>query len=206
MLTLIRLTAVVAAIVFSGAPAAGDGQQIVSIGIAERATSDANTHRVSWRLGLINGELAFLATRPDLKDEPGMPTIPRDTRGMRADFHWILRGDTLQIQVDQARQPSDKVEAEKNDWYLTAKYSDNGAEVVLTKDSTKHSHWGLVDKEILEPKEITRFHLRNNDDSGKTAWLGMDAKGVRYRGHIEMRKPLLSQEKRHVEFNWRSGY
>jgi hypothetical protein len=148
-----------------------------------------------WHLGLINGELAFLAQLADVEDRPDMPRIPYDKGGMREAFRWVRDGDTLQIDVRSEQRDEAKVQAEKHRWFLTAKYTGKGSEVVLTKEATKYSHWQFLDINADLGGEAPRYHVKNVNDLGKDAWLGIAAEGVRYQGQKEIRNPILSLDK-----------
>lgn len=135
-----------------------------------------------------------------------MPKIPAANYRVCETYHWLREGDTLQVLVDDKQARLWNVQGEKNHWYLTADFSGDKPKLFLSKEAKKYSHWDFLDKDILVPKEITRFHLRNREGDGKPRWLGMEAKGVRYKGHIEIRKPELLEAKQDLDFYWRSGY
>jgi hypothetical protein len=185
---------------------ADGAEQIVALQITERAPPGAHLQKIEWRLGLIDGKLGFKATLPGAVDRPDMPRLPYARRQICESYRWVTNGDTLQIDVDQAQADVWKVQAEKSGWYLTADYSGGEPKVILSKDATKYSHWQFLDKEILVPKEVEQFHVKDLDDLSKPKWLGMEAKGNRYQGRIEIRKPALVEEKQSIEFHWRSGY
>lgn len=153
-------------------------------------------HQRAWRLGMIDGKVGCYARLGGGEFDVNLPSIPADKSGMRLAFRWMRSGDTLQIDVARAQQAEAPSQREKQHWYLTAKYSDGGAEVVLTKEATKYSHWEFLDKTEYS-LDIPKYHIRNINDLGKDAWLGIEDKGVRYTGHVEVRKPVLTPEKKY---------
>lgn len=172
---------------------AGDRKRPVGLSIS------AKDEPAEWLLGLIDGKLMFEGQLGnEVKDEPNMPSIPHDPSGMRMAFRWMRNGDadTLQIHVDRDQQAEAPSQREKNDWYLTAEYTDKGAQVVLTKEATKYSHWKFVDENLDFGADVPQYHIRNINDLGKEAWLGVDSKGTRYIGRQELRKPILTSEKK----------
>jgi hypothetical protein len=169
------------------APESCDARETVFLGIAGKDVGD-------WHLGLIDGKLRFYSSSARGDDAAGLPSIPADMGGLRVAFRWLRDGDTFQIVVDREQRDEAKAQAEKHHWYLTANYTEKGGEVTLTKEPTKYSYWKLRDRSAGHGSETPRYHVLNVNDLGKDAWLGMDDKGVRYRGRQELRKAILTFE------------
>ena len=151
----------------------------------------AKSPRNEWLLGLIDGHIGFLGKWQGTADESALAVIPSDNGRMREAFSFHWSGNTLQVEVSPEEQAASKIQAEKNQWYLTAKYTDNGGEVVLTKDETKYSHWKFIEARPHKD-EIDYYYVKNTNDLGKEAWLGIESSGTRYLGHREVRKLKLS--------------
>jgi hypothetical protein len=183
-------------------PRAYSAETIIFIRVYESSGAGEDIHKhikdIVSNFRLINGNLGFVARLPgtEIKDEPEMPTTPRDKNVKREASRWLRNGDTLQIDVLPEQQAAAKAQAEKHHWFLTAKYTDKGGEVILTKDVTKYSNWQFLDENLDLGAEVPQYHIKNINDLGKDAWLGMDSKGVRYKGHVEIRKPILLFDKK----------
>ena len=80
--------------------------------------------------------------------------------------------------------------------YLTADYSRNPPNVILTKEPTKDSRWGF----IAAPTGRWQYYIKNENDRGKEAWLDMEDTGKGYSARegrvgyrdIRIYKPVLS--------------
>jgi hypothetical protein len=175
-------------------PSAFGEEKIVFIEILQTTGSGAGERQTTWQLGMINGGLGFMGALRDVADTPEMPSIPHDKSGTREEHRFLRKDDTLQIDVVPFQQAESKVQAEKHHWFLTAKYTDKGGEVILTKEATKYSHWKFLDEDLGFGSDFPQYHIKNLNDLGKDAWLGMELNGVRYRGHAEIRKPIVSFE------------
>ena len=149
-----------------------------------------------WYLGLLDGRVGYYAELSDVKDAPNLPTFPSDKGGTRVAFRWLRTGDTFRIDVTQEQREETRAQAEKHHWFLSAKYTEKSGEVVLTEEETKYSHWQFLDENLDLGAEVPQYHIKNVNDLGKDAWLGMESKGVRFKGHIEIRKPILLFEKK----------
>ncbi|HEV3417849.1 MAG TPA: hypothetical protein VG056_13570 [Pirellulales bacterium] len=148
-----------------------------------------------WDFGLIDGKLGFLGKRKgDVgEDESQLPVIPHDDGMMREAFRWLRDGDTLRLDLnndDLQRQA--KNQREKHHWFLTGAYTEHDAQVVLTKEKTKYSHWEFIHVKDDLGADGPRYNIKNINDLSKDAWFGMNSSGVRYKGHREIRKPCLT--------------
>ena len=92
----------------------------------------------------------------------------------------------------------DKVSAKllaKDRWYVTADFSIDPPQVILTEKSTKESRWAIVNADYPG-----RYLFKNESAPGEAVWLTMEKKGKTYRGGIA-RKPILSAEKTRFSIN-----
>jgi hypothetical protein len=158
----------------------------------------AEKGRGEWSLGLIDGKLGFYAKRQGGEDQKNLPSIPSDKGMMRMAFRFLKRGDTLLLEVTPDEQARSNVQAEKHHWFLTGSSPNKGGEVPLTREETKYSHWEFIRVTGDYNADYKRYYIKNADESEKNAWLGMEAKGVRYVGHVEVRKPKLSFDDKQV--------
>jgi hypothetical protein len=144
-----------------------------------------------WYLGLIDGDVGFLGRWRGDEDDQKLPLIPSDQGQPRTSFTFLWDYVTLQIRV-QNQQKAMKIQADRDQWYLTAQYGEKGPRVTFTKEQEKRSRWEFVPVEGRGDSDIMYYYIKNINDLGKNAWLGVDATGVRYRWHDEVRKAKLS--------------
>ena len=143
-------------------------------------------------LVLLDGRLGFRGTtRIEKEDDAKLPPVPTDDRMARMSTTFLRNRDTIQIEVTKGELQRSKVQADKHHWYLTGKYTEGRAEVTLTKEPTKYSHWQFVP---VEGELGTRqFYIRNINDLGKDAWLAVaPGMGTLYQGGIELRNAELA--------------
>ena len=82
--------------------------------------------------------------------------------------------------------------AGKHGWYLTADYLASPPQVVLTPTPTDHSRWTLVKADHT----YGHRYIRNENDLGRAAWLGIAEQGARYEDGLEAHGVTLSPEQK----------
>jgi hypothetical protein len=147
-------------------------------------------------LCVLNGDLTFVAflvnrERPGGPGDPPLPDLSvvffRDGQMLRAK---IVPTNLL---VDRAGKYA-KVLLAKDGWYVTADFTTNPPQVILTEKPTEHSRWSFV----LTPEDTSyasRWFIKTERAPGEAFWLTMEAEGMAYRGGVA-RKPILLVEKK----------
>jgi hypothetical protein len=150
-------------------------------------------------LCVLDGEVMFVSfrensQRPGGPDDPPLPDFSLQFlwRGPivvpRAGDSGMLRAKIKQIGVRDKGNVSAKLLA-KDGWYVTADFSTDPPQVVLTEKPTKGSSWASVNADYP-----ACYLFKNVDAPGEAVWLTMAKEGKTYRGGIA-RKPILSTEK-----------
>lgn len=100
-----------------------------------------------------------------------------------------LNNGTLRLYGDFGEKGVAKAGA-KCGWYLTADYSTNPPGVILAEKPTKHSRWTIT------RIGVESAYIKNENPSGKDAWLSMEKEGVKTKADgadsVWLRRPILS--------------
>ncbi len=92
-------------------------------------------------------------------------------------FHYFWDGTHLRVRPGGERKSQwSKEQIAKDGWYVTADYSVSPPRVILTKEPTKDSRWSF----LSASNRRTQYHIKNENDRGKDAWLHMMDTGKRY--------------------------
>jgi hypothetical protein len=144
-------------------------------------------------LSVMGGELRFEVSRRAPPPRGAAPDPPDRARAPEASYRFRVTtdGSLLKVANPPARQST------KEGWYLSADYSANPPQVVLTQAPTEYSHWRFVNIK-WSGNEGFDACIKNDNDLGKDAWLNMEDKGVFYREGIEARKPVLSYKNKSI--------
>jgi hypothetical protein len=148
--------------------------------------------KVEQWLSVVDGRLRF-SSWPSRQPGPATPwagTLLDHTP--ESSFGFIPDGPFLRVYVDAERRAAAAAIAGKHGWYLTADYSASPPEVVLTRGPTKDSRWTLVKADHT----YGHRYIRNDNDLGRAAWLGIEEPSVRYQCGLETAAATLSLEKR----------
>jgi hypothetical protein len=150
---------------------------------------------------VLGGELMLVAFSVNRKSQggPGDPPLP----DYSLHFRWdptLSEPGVLRVKmaprnllVDrQGKFPKEFLA--KDGWYVTADFSTDPPQVILTEKPTKGSQWARVDADYPG-----RYLIKNEYAQGKAVWLTMQKEGKTYHGGIA-RRPILSEEKHRFSF------
>ena len=155
----------------------------------------------TWLLWRYGGDLLFQkkrwATLPPsgVLPEPKTPTLPVPT-GERE--RWFFRAGANLCAWNKSTNPRTGAEeaGPKHGWYFSGDYSTSPPRIVLTKEPTTFSTWTFSAAPFGGDDEGWYVYIRNENDKGKDAWLGMAEKGAVYGKGWEGRAAVLSFEKK----------
>lgn len=152
-------------------------------------------------LCVLDGDLMLVAFRVygQSPGGPNDPPLPHYSLRFVLESLVTVRRDglaaTAKLRVKLAPRPTNlehnysKALLAKDGWYVTADFSTDPPQVILTERPEKGSRWALVDADVPG-----RYLIKNEDAAGKAVWLTMEKEGKTYRGGIA-RKPILSEQK-----------
>ena len=147
----------------------------------------------SWSLCVANGSLCFFtdgATRRPAQDAPEFPSPGGE---LRVTYLFAKDGAKLRLFIPEGELKS-KVFASNLGWYVTGDYSTNPPSVTLTKEPTTHSEWEFPDSDYDERNTIC--FIKNKNDQNTNEWLYFEDDGTVYKHGQELRKPILSKDKK----------
>jgi hypothetical protein len=93
-------------------------------------------------------------------------------------LHYFWDGTHLRVRPanrDKGQWSSEEVIREG--WYVSADYSTDPPQVVLTKHPTSDSRWSFIAESM--PRRM-RYYVKNDNERGKDAWLDMVDTGKKY--------------------------
>jgi len=171
----------------------------LSVGDKNRG-SNARSH---WSLCFAEGDLHFFtdgATRPPAPDAPDFPNAGGE---LQVTFLFREDGTRLRFFVPGDRLKL-KDQASKQGWYLTGDYSTDPPSVILTKEPTKYSNWQFLDPVPRVGEDNGKVcYVKNENDRNKDGWLYFEGNGTVYKHSEELRKPILSHDKKVLFGLWR---
>jgi hypothetical protein len=152
-------------------------------------------------LCLLDGQVGFLTERDPRRSNPDLALVPADKRQTNTKYYprerfsasFVVDGARLRVLVDKDQLERSKVQADKDNWYLTADYSTPSPRVILTKVPTKSSHWRFVDAKFSGDAYLT--FIWNENEQGKGGWLTMGNVVKAYRDGT-LREAILSSDKK----------
>ena len=126
----------------------------------------------------MDGDTVFLAYATMYELDPPKVPLPPTPRWYPVNFVWT--GGTLASRRSRfVAHDGLKEAAAKVGWYLTADYSTKPPRVILTKEPTVSSRWTFIGQSVSGSSSV-RCYLRNYNDDGKEAWLGMEKIATAY--------------------------
>ncbi len=167
-------------------PAAID-QGIVVLSLDQAVTIRRLAGKTHHWLSVVDGQLRFSSWHAGGQaGEPALGPAPE------ASYGFVPDGPFLRVYVDAEKRAKSEELAEKHGWYLSADYLASPPQVVLTPAPTDHSRWTLVKADHT----YGHRYIRNENDLGRAAWLGIAEQGVCYQGGLEARGVTLSAEQK----------
>jgi hypothetical protein len=141
---------------------------------------------------LIEGGICGVAVAKEVKeDNASRPQSPKS-----AYIHCIWDGKHLVIrpgQVDKSMWSKDAIA--KSGWYVTADYTKDPPQVIVTERPTDGSNWSFV-----AASNRAEYYIRNEGRSGKEAWLTVQPRETLYRSQRRVpASPAGSFEYRQLE-------
>ncbi len=132
----------------------------------------------------------FLKESGLLPPDPAAQKFPVDAHGqMMQSENWKRRDGLLRISVDKYGRGNWKDLGAEDGWALTPDFTTDPPSVILKKDGD--FHWAFVRAEG-PPADGAYYYLESTTSDGKTAWLTLGAKVVRYTGSYEACAPVLT--------------
>ncbi len=162
-------------------------QGIVVLSLDHAVTIRRMAGKTQHWLSVVEGQLRFLSWHAGGQGcQPPLGPAPEGSYGFVPD------GPFLRVYVDAEKRAKSEELAEKHGWYLSADYLASPPQVVLTPAPTDHSRWTLVKADHT----YGHRYIRNENDLGRAAWLGIAAEGARYQGGLEAHGVTLSAEQK----------
>jgi hypothetical protein len=171
-------------------PDIGRGMVVLSLDLA--VTIRRMAGKTQHWLSVVDGQLRFSSWRAG--DQGGQPPCPGSLPdpAPEGSYGFVPDGPFLRVYVDAEKRATSEELAGKHGWYLTGDYSASPPQVILTPAPLRSSRWTLLKADHT----YGHRYIRNENDLGRAAWLGIAEQGVRYQDGLEAHAVTLSPEQK----------